>query len=165
MYASKSIRVATRAVVLGTAVPPAIGKLKTPELAEAKQGSRLPGAGSPAAMILLVAIAFTLSAVVYSEDADAANYSISAVMTANQIEIASSSGLGFHAAELIMQSDGNLVLYKTTYTPAGASRTAVWSTLTHGNPGARAQFQSDGNLVVYGPQPGNTVRSEERRVG
>ncbi len=130
-----------------------------------KWSPRPPVTHAPVSVMLVVAIAFTVGTVVYSEDAEAANYSISAVMTANQIEIASSSGLGFHAAELIMQSDGNLVLYKTTYTQVGASRTAVWSTLTHGNPGARAQFQSDGNLVVYGPQPGNAVLFQTQTNG
>ncbi|MFM8269210.1 MAG: hypothetical protein ACKN9V_03395 [Pseudomonadota bacterium] len=42
---------------------------------------------------------------------------------------------------LIMQGDGNLVLYG----PAGA----LWHSKTHGNPGAYAVFQGDGNLVVY----------------
>lgn len=44
---------------------------------------------------------------------------------------------------LIMQSDGNLVLY--------SGSKALWSTRTSGHPGARAILQSDGNLVVYGP--------------
>ncbi|MGW3018937.1 hypothetical protein [Streptomyces longwoodensis] len=45
---------------------------------------------------------------------------------------------------LIMQGDGNLVLYCTT--PAGKY---LWDTATDGNPGAYAVFQEDGNLVVY----------------
>jgi hypothetical protein len=44
---------------------------------------------------------------------------------------------------LVMQSDGNLVLYR-----AGQQR-ALWSTRTDKNPGAWAIMQSDGNLVVY----------------
>jgi hypothetical protein len=43
---------------------------------------------------------------------------------------------------LIMQSDGNLVIYG----PGGAQ----WATSTNG-PGRWAVMQSDGNLVVYGP--------------
>jgi surface antigen len=43
--------------------------------------------------------------------------------------------------ELIMQSDGNLVVY--------ASGTAIWSSGTAGHPGAMAIMQDDGNLVVY----------------
>ncbi|MEZ4320094.1 MAG: peptidoglycan DD-metalloendopeptidase family protein [Myxococcota bacterium] len=43
---------------------------------------------------------------------------------------------------LVMQGDGNLVLYR-------AGGTALWHTQTHGNPGAWAVMQGDGNLVVY----------------
>ncbi len=46
-----------------------------------------------------------------------------------------------HQYELIMQGDGNLVLYK-----AG---TALWSSETSGDAGAYAVMQGDGNLVVY----------------
>jgi hypothetical protein len=44
--------------------------------------------------------------------------------------------------QLVMQTDGNLVLYG----PAGA----LWWTSSNG-PGRTMLFQSDGNLVVYGP--------------
>lgn len=43
---------------------------------------------------------------------------------------------------LVMQSDGNLVLYA----PGNESR---WHTNSNGNPGAYAVMQSDGNFVVY----------------
>ncbi|MCO7224737.1 cellulase family glycosylhydrolase [Pleionea sp. CnH1-48] len=43
---------------------------------------------------------------------------------------------------LVMQGDGNLVLYRSNGTP-------VWHTSTHGNHGARCFLQSDGNLVIY----------------
>jgi hypothetical protein len=43
---------------------------------------------------------------------------------------------------LVMQGDGNLVLY-------GAGYHALWHTGTGGNGGARAVMQGDGNLVVY----------------
>ncbi|WP_155632096.1 protease pro-enzyme activation domain-containing protein [Burkholderia vietnamiensis] len=46
--------------------------------------------------------------------------------------------------ELVMQYDGNLVLYNTT------NGAAVWNSRTHGNAGAYAVFQTDGNFVVYG---------------
>ncbi|WP_175778426.1 protease pro-enzyme activation domain-containing protein [Burkholderia anthina] len=46
--------------------------------------------------------------------------------------------------ELVMQNDGNLVLYNTT------RGTAVWNSGTFGNAGAYAAFQTDGNFVVYG---------------
>ncbi len=45
--------------------------------------------------------------------------------------------------ELLMQDDGNLVLYNTT------NGTAVWNSRTYGNAGAYAVFQTDGNFVVY----------------
>ncbi|MEU6234449.1 DUF6531 domain-containing protein [Kitasatospora sp. NPDC047058] len=45
-------------------------------------------------------------------------------------------------ARLIMQADGNLVLYQID------TGLAVWSTGTTGHPGARATLQADGNLVV-----------------
>jgi hypothetical protein len=50
--------------------------------------------------------------------------------------------------ELIMQSDGNLVLY-------AQDGTALWSTGTQGNPGAFLALQTDGDLLVY--QAGSTV--------
>jgi hypothetical protein len=43
---------------------------------------------------------------------------------------------------LIMQGDGNLVLYA----PAGR---VLWSSRTAGHPGSRLAVQADGNLVVY----------------
>ncbi|MCP4810724.1 MAG: peptidoglycan DD-metalloendopeptidase family protein [Proteobacteria bacterium] len=43
---------------------------------------------------------------------------------------------------LLMQDDGNLVLYKN-----GSG--ALWNAGTHGNAGAAAVLQADGNLVVY----------------
>ncbi|RSS60533.1 hypothetical protein EF912_09715 [Streptomyces sp. WAC07061] len=50
-------------------------------------------------------------------------------------------------AKLIMQADGNLVLYHVT---GGEGRGgALWSSGTWGNAGAFAKMQADGNLVVY----------------
>lgn len=51
---------------------------------------------------------------------------------------------GFPLARLVMQTDGNLVMY--SYDVDGR---AVWSSGTSGNPGARVVMQTDGNLVVY----------------
>lgn len=74
---------------------------------------------------------------------------------------------------LILQDDGNLVLYKTGVGPLWATNTvgrgsslavmqadgnfvlysssgdALWSTKTYGSPGADLAVQNDGNLVVY----------------
>jgi hypothetical protein len=44
---------------------------------------------------------------------------------------------------LVMQADGNLVLYR--------SGRALWSTSTHGRGGSVATLQRDGNFVVYTP--------------
>ncbi|MFC4066894.1 hypothetical protein [Actinoplanes subglobosus] len=48
---------------------------------------------------------------------------------------------------LVMQDDGNLVLYDTggAYNPSAAR----WSSGTYGNAHAYARFQSDGNFVLY----------------
>jgi hypothetical protein len=46
---------------------------------------------------------------------------------------------------LIMQNDGNLVLYSLR---TGLS---LWNSKTYGNPGAWATMQTDGNFVVYKP--------------
>ncbi|WP_144030058.1 protease pro-enzyme activation domain-containing protein [Burkholderia sp. AU16741] len=51
---------------------------------------------------------------------------------------------GSRSHQLVMQNDGNLVLYNTT------NGAAVWNSGTYGNPGAYAAFQGDGNFVVYG---------------
>jgi hypothetical protein len=51
------------------------------------------------------------------------------------------SAVGFY--RLIMQRDGNLVLYRWW-----GSR-ALWQSHTYPNLGARASMQADGNLVIY----------------
>ncbi|MGI5145542.1 LamG-like jellyroll fold domain-containing protein [Plantactinospora sp. CA-294935] len=43
--------------------------------------------------------------------------------------------------QLLMQDDGNLVLYQAGY--------PLWDTATWGNPGAHLLFQVDGNVVLY----------------
>jgi hypothetical protein len=45
----------------------------------------------------------------------------------------------------IMQSDGNLVLYLE------GSGSATWASNTNGNPGSYLVVQDDGNLVIYKP--------------
>jgi nucleoid-associated protein YgaU len=47
------------------------------------------------------------------------------------------------AYEVVLQDDGNLVLY--------AAETAVWSTETNGQNVVRAEVQEDGNFVLYTP--------------
>jgi hypothetical protein len=79
------------------------------------------------------------------------------------------SDLGY---ELVMQADGNLVIYNSSSKALWASNTdnqkasyaimqsdgnfvvydgsgATWSTRTNGHPNATACFQNDGNLVIY----------------
>lgn len=53
-----------------------------------------------------------------------------------------SEALGAEVDRVIMQTDGNLVIYD------GSSR-PLWATNTTGNPGAWLALQADGNLVVY----------------
>ncbi|MFI7545491.1 hypothetical protein [Actinoplanes sp. NPDC049599] len=52
------------------------------------------------------------------------------------------TGCRSNNALFLMQSDGNLVLYR-------ANGSVKWASYTHGNPGAFAVFQNDGNFVVY----------------
>ncbi|MBD2770162.1 hypothetical protein IC235_19925 [Hymenobacter sp. BT664] len=59
-------------------------------------------------------------------------------LTANQF-LQSANG----QYRLIMQGDGNLVIYRL------ADFSARWSSRTAGNPGAFCTMQSDGNFVVY----------------
>ena len=47
--------------------------------------------------------------------------------------------------ELILQDDGNLVLYDL-----GRKRRVLWSTRTQGRAVRRATMQKDGNFVLYG---------------
>lgn len=54
----------------------------------------------------------------------------------------SASGGGNSNTRLMMQPDGNLVLYTTSGVP-------LWNSETQGNPGARLVLQQDGNLVIY----------------
>src|SRR4051812_22941166 len=89
-------------------------------------------------------------------------------------------------AKLIMQGDGNLVLYRTdnnrplwaTYTPPSSSRAIMqgdgnfvvydsggqphWDTGTWDHPGAYLVLQDDGNLVIY--QNGNPLWASDTVV-
>ncbi|MFF4319558.1 hypothetical protein [Streptomyces sp. NPDC001568] len=51
------------------------------------------------------------------------------------------------AAELVMQPDGNLVLYALGN--PGGYKLPLWNSGTYGNPGAYATMQADGNFVIY----------------
>ena len=53
-----------------------------------------------------------------------------------------SNTVGSGADEAILQGDGNFVLYTSSGTP-------VWASNTAGNTGAYLQVQNDGNVVVY----------------
>ncbi|MDZ7786325.1 MAG: NBR1-Ig-like domain-containing protein [Candidatus Saccharibacteria bacterium] len=52
------------------------------------------------------------------------------------------SSVGRNSERLTMQPDGNLVLYDK-------NGNAIWHTATYGNPGAYFVMQTDGNMVVY----------------
>ncbi|MGW0394975.1 hypothetical protein ACWDYJ_29695 [Streptomyces sp. NPDC003042] len=62
-------------------------------------------------------------------------------------------------AELVMQPDGNLVVYLVGN--PGGPKLPLWHSGTYGNPGAYALMQEDGNFVVYkkdgGPQTGGGI--------
>jgi hypothetical protein len=53
-----------------------------------------------------------------------------------------SNTAGSAATEAIMQGDGNFVLYSS-------SGSAIWATGTNGNSGAYIEVQNDGNVVIY----------------
>lgn len=69
----------------------------------------------------------------------------SLTVTCNGVPHVVLAGPNGQAAQLVMQGDGNLVLY-TSVISAGA---ALFNTGTSGNPGAFLRLQDDGNLVVY----------------
>ncbi|MBP4046347.1 hypothetical protein [Chromobacterium violaceum] len=50
------------------------------------------------------------------------------------------------AYQLILQSDGNLVLYRM------ANHHPLWASGTNGKPGCFVTMQDDGNLVIYEPK-------------
>jgi hypothetical protein len=51
---------------------------------------------------------------------------------------------GRTVAQAVMQGDGNLVMY-------GPGGEYIWDSATNGTPGAWLLVQNDGNLVIYGP--------------
>ncbi|MFF4322368.1 hypothetical protein [Streptomyces sp. NPDC001568] len=61
--------------------------------------------------------------------------------------------------ELVMQPDGNLVIYLVSR--PGGYKLPLWNSGTYGNPGAYATMQEDGNFVIYrkggGPQQGGGI--------
>ncbi|MFD6918468.1 hypothetical protein ACFWB2_10945 [Streptomyces virginiae] len=61
--------------------------------------------------------------------------------------------------ELVMQADGNLVLYALGN--PGGYKLPLWNSGTYGNAGAYATMQEDGNFVIYkqggGPQTGGAI--------
>jgi hypothetical protein len=74
----------------------------------------------------------------------------------------SSHTSGHSGAYAYMQSDGNLVVYKSGGGPGTGG--ALWSTGTYGHTGAYFLVQDDGNLVVYGagggPSTGGALWSD-----
>ena len=64
------------------------------------------------------------------------------VLSTNFSNTWSSNTHGKQAKRLIMQTDGNLVLY-------GISGNALWHSRTNGNSGAYLSLQIDGNMVIY----------------
>lgn len=64
------------------------------------------------------------------------------VLRSNFDNVWDTGPLGSNVDRLVMQGDGNLVLYNT-------SNQFLWSSQTQGNPGAWLALQTDGNMVVY----------------
>lgn len=76
---------------------------------------------------------------IFQTDSNLVLYSGSAGSYTNALW--STSTAGKSATSVIMQTDGNCVMYVGT--------DAAWATNTSGNPGAYLAVQNDGNLVVY----------------
>jgi hypothetical protein len=64
------------------------------------------------------------------------------VLYNNSTPIWASMTVGKSVSYLAMQGDGNLVLYNTQGAP-------VWASYTNGNTGSTLNMQPDGNLVIY----------------
>lgn len=83
--------------------------------------------------------------VVYATQAIWANAAVQSVLLPGDVL---RPGWGIYspseALHLIMQGDGNLVLYDAAGHP-------LWNSRTEGHPGSMAIMQGDGNLVVYAP--------------
>ncbi|WP_051969850.1 glycoside hydrolase domain-containing protein [Kitasatospora azatica] len=68
------------------------------------------------------------------------------------------SGTGGNSgAYLVMQRDGNLVIYR-------ADGVAIWSTYSSGRPGSWLSVQDDGNVVLYGSNGGPIWSTDAYRV-
>lgn len=91
-------------------------------------------------MAVLAAVVLAVTALVLVP-ATGAGAATGPVLTAGQ-ELRSGESVKAGEYQLVMQADGNLVMYAS----GGRVRWHSWS---YGNPGARAVMQADGNLVVY----------------
>ncbi|QKW20895.1 hypothetical protein HUT16_19165 [Kitasatospora sp. NA04385] len=108
---------------------------------------------------LLGAAAIALAAPAVQANADSPSNPTS-VQLARGSQLTAGQYLQSGESQLVMQDDGNLVLYLVN--TAGRRGPAVWSTSTWGNPGAHLVMQDDGNLVLYrrgGDTPTNAVWS------
>lgn len=56
---------------------------------------------------------------------------------------------GYPSGVLVLQTDGNLVIYQNSADATLANTGAVWASNTEGNSGDVMFFQPDGNLVIY----------------
>lgn len=91
---------------------------------------------------------------VIQDDGNVVIYSPRAIWATHTVEHLMEAGDALHPGwsiyspsedyKVVMQGDGNLVLYD------GAGK-ALWASGTSGHPGAYAVMQTDGNLVVYPP--------------
>ena len=107
-------------------------------------GKPLPGIARLSALVVIAAV----SSVAFLGSSAMANSST----TSPNLGACIAAGQYIHAGQylqsypnyykLIMQSDGNLVLYTSSSQP-------LWDSQTSGHLGAYARFQTDGNFVVY----------------
>lgn len=95
----------------------------------------------PARLLVLVAAALLAVTGLVLVPAGGADAATSPVLTGGR-ELRGGQSVSAGEYRLIMQTDGNLVLY-------AAGGRVRWHSWTFGNPGARAVAQGDGNLVVY----------------
>ncbi|MFK8908317.1 trypsin-like serine protease [Streptomyces sp. YS-3] len=85
------------------------------------------------------------------------------IASAKQRPVVLKAGMTLHTGEtltseygkLVMQADGNLVIYHSTGGEGKGG--ALWASGTGGNPGAFARMQADGNFVVYKKDGGDSV--------
>ena len=73
---------------------------------------------------------------------------VSFVLSKGNFVLSTGESITTRNRRLVMQGDGNLVIYKYNYLTK-ATEGALWATGTNPSSNAKATFQGDGNLVIY----------------